>query len=92
LEGNKSEYIEEDCESSFFVRVPDQRKRKETAEKGVDEKELRRDVGVDMNSQKELRKQIDEVTEVLERALPVKVVLSPSNEENSRCKGVLHHK
>ena len=88
----KSESVEEECESSLFMRVPDMRKRKETADNDVDENKHGQNVGTDMNCQKELSKQIDEVSQILERTLPIKVVLPPSNEENSRCKGVLLHK
>ena len=39
------------------------------------------------HSKKELSKQVDEVSQVLERSIPIKVVLPPTKEENSRCKG-----
>jgi len=87
LDSERSKSVEEDCKSSLFMRVPDQRKQKETVEKGADEKECGQEFGVDTNSQKELSKQVDEVSQVLERTLPIKVVLPPTHEENSRCKG-----
>ena len=81
--------IEDACDASIFVRVSDRRREKENEHNGNNKYEENQEIGDDLNSKKELSKQIDEVSQVLERIIPIKVVLPPTKEENSRCKGII---
>ena len=80
--------IEDACDSSIFIRVSDRRNGKESEHNGNNKPEENQEIADDLNSKKELSKQIDEVSQVLERNVPIKVVLPPTKEENSRCKGI----
>ena len=79
--------IEDTCDISIFNRVSDRRKVKENDNNGSNKSDENWEVAYDLNSKKELSKQVDEVSQVLERSIPIKVVLPPTKEENSRCKG-----
>ena len=82
--------IEDTCDISIFNRVSDRRKAKENDNNGSNKSDENWEVAYDLNSKKELSKQVDEVSQVLERSIPIKVVLPPTKEENSRCKGRNH--
>ena len=84
-ETGKSYTGEEESATSMFVRIPDLKKRKEPDDNGNDKTV---DIGKNVTSKKEFSKPIDDVIHVLGSDLPVRVVLPPTKEENSRCKGI----
>ena len=71
-------------QSSILMHVPDIRRNKITSDKNINKSE---DVESYTMSTKTLNKEMDEVTRALERNVAVKVILPPTKEENSRCKG-----
>ena len=86
---NDDNAIEDACDISIFNRVSDIRKGNENDYNGSNRSKENQEIVNDLNGKKELSKQIDEVSQVLERCIPIKVVLPPTKEENSRCKGTM---
>ena len=77
-----------DCSaSSIFQLVPHRDKVMETENKEIGGAKNNESYNYNGKGSKGHSNELDDITRLLERPLPVKVVLPPTAEENSRCKG-----
>ena len=76
---------EEKVEDSKFASISNLKKRNEPEDNGGNENKL--DGGKNVYSNYTFGKPVDDVTKMLESNIPVRMVLPPTREENSRCKG-----